>query len=631
MSATEARSDDQSDEFVTLFESLLELHNELARAEARRGELLGTLTGDARDSARNLLHYLTLRSHDMRDLQERLTRHGLSSLGRAESHVLWNLESVLGVLRRLHTHDVGREPRAAISPGSALQLLERRTEALFGPPPDGRTVRIMVTMPPEAATDYDIVRDLVAAGADCLRINCAHDGEDAWRAMITNLDRARQETGRACRLLMDLPGPRVRTGPLPPGPEVAKISPPLDAVGRARRPARVWLTPDGAAENPPSAARGTLPLPASFLGDIDVGDVLTFRDASGARRRMKVVERVGASLWVELRRPSYVLAGTTIAHGRSTAQVGSLPGPAPYLLLHPGDMLVLTREASDARRARTNTKTGEREPARIAFLPAEVLDTVAPGDRIWFDDGKIGGVIRDIDNDVTVEITSGRAKGEKLKAEKGINLPDTDLALPSLTAEDISLLPFIAEHADLVGYSFVRTADDVRHLREELARIDAEQLGVILKIETVKSFEQLPAMLLEGLAGGPLGVMIARGDLAVEGGFVRMAEVQEEILWLTESAHVPAVWATQVMESLAKKGRPSRAEITDAAMGERAECVMLNKGPHIVDAVHALVSIFARMSGHQHKKNARLRRLEVAGGFTGIEDAAAAAADDVAS
>ena len=59
-----------------------------------------------------------------------------------------------------------------------------------------------------------------------------------------------------------------------------------------------------------------------------------------------------------------------------------------------------------------------------------------------------------------------------------------------------------------------------------------------------------------------------------------MAEVQEEILWICEAAHVPVIWATQVLETLAKEGMPSRAEITDAAMGHRAECVMLNKGPH---------------------------------------------------
>jgi len=79
--------------------------------------------------------------------------------------------------------------------------------------------------------------------------------------------------------------------------------------------------------------------------------------------------------------------------------------------------------------------------------------------------------------------------------------------------------------------------------------------------------------------------MIARGDLLVEIGYERLAEVQEEILWLCEAAHVPVIWATQVLEGLAQKGLPSRAEITDAAMGVRAECVMLNKGPHIIEAV----------------------------------------------
>ena len=103
--------------------------------------------------------------------------------------------------------------------------------------------------------------------------------------------------------------------------------------------------------------------------------------------------------------------------------------------------------------------------------------------------------------------------------------------------------------------------------------------------------------------------MIARGDLAVEVGAERLAEVQEEVLWLCEAAHVPAIWATQVLESLAKKGFPSRAEITDAAMGARAECVMLNKGPRIVDAITTLDVILQRMAAHQDKKTPLLRRL----------------------
>ena len=106
--------------------------------------------------------------------------------------------------------------------------------------------------------------------------------------------------------------------------------------------------------------------------------------------------------------------------------------------------------------------------------------------------------------------------------------------------------------------------------------------------------------------------MIARGDLAVEVGYRRLAELQEEIMWVCESAHIPVIWATQVLENLVKTGLPSRAEITDAAMGERAECVMLNKGPYIVEAVTVLTNILQRMEQHQYKKTSQLRALHIA-------------------
>ena len=199
----------------------------------------------------------------------------------------------------------------------------------------------------------------------------------------------------------------------------------------------------------------------------------------------------------------------------------------------------------------------------------------------------------------------------KLRADKGINLPDSRLRTPPLTDKDIADLDFVVEHADLVGLSFVRTPDDVRQLQLQLERLGATRLGIVLKIETTTAFEHLPSLLLAAMRGERVGVMIARGDLAVECGYERLAEIQEEILWFCEAAHVPVIWATQVLESLAKKGVPSRAEVTDAAMGERAECVMLNKGPHLVDAVRVLDDILRRMEAHQSKKSARLRRLRL--------------------
>jgi pyruvate kinase len=164
--------------------------------------------------------------------------------------------------------------------------------------------------------------------------------------------------------------------------------------------------------------------------------------------------------------------------------------------------------------------------------------------------------------------------------------------------------------ADLVGLSFVQSPQDVRLLRSRLLALGAGAMGIVLKIETRRGFESLPALLFAALEAPAAGVMIARGDLAVECGWERLAEVQEEMLWACEAAHVPVVWATQVLETLAKTGRPSRAEITDAAMSERAECVMLNKGPYIEDAIRALDDIVRRMQTHQTKKRPMLRALK---------------------
>lgn len=145
----------------------------------------------------------------------------------------------------------------------------------------------------------------------------------------------------------------------------------------------------------------------------------------------------------------------------------------------------------------------------------------------------------------------------------------------------------------------------------QLTGVGGRHLGLVLKIETQKAFERLPELLLAAMRSASAGVMIARGDLAVECGYERLAEVQEEILWMAEASHTPVIWVTQVLENLAKDGIPSRAEITDAAMSERAECVILNKGPYIVDAVRTLDNILTRMQRHQRKKSAMLRDLSL--------------------
>jgi pyruvate kinase len=210
---------------------------------------------------------------------------------------------------------------------------------------------------------------------------------------------------------------------------------------------------------------------------------------------------------------------------------------------------------------------------------------------------------------VLLRATHAGPRGVRLRSGKGINLPDTELPLPALTDQDLADLDFICAHADIVGFSFVRRLEDIDALRHELAARGKAGLPIVLKIETAAAVKNLPDLLLGTLGKHALGVMIARGDLAIELGSVRMAEIQEEILWICEAAHVPVIWATQVLDSLARKGVIARPEITDAAMSVRAECVMLNKGEYIHDAVSVLDHILTRMDAHQYKKVSRLRQL----------------------
>ena len=609
-----------------IYDELTELRNDMVELE--RSSLGGSsaINEAHRRSAGNLVHYLALRRHDLRPLQARLALLGLSSLGRAEGHVLSTIAAVQravnALLGNVSESASGQEIPVAIGEGACL--LEQNTDDLLGPRPAGRRVRIMVTMSSEAATDYDLVRDLLQNGMDCMRINCAHDNPDTWMGMIRNLQQAREETGRDCRILMDIPGPKLRTGPLEPGPQVVKCRPRRDIYGHVVAPALIWLTPEDHPEPPPTAAP-SIPLAAAFVGKLRRGDHIALLDARRSDRTLRISRVVGNSAWAESKQTIYFVPGLllTATAARKTGsgkvlrkaqtRIGQLPALPQTLLLKPGDTLKLHRGSTPGKPA-IHSKAGELiAPAEIGISLPELLDQVKPGQPIWFDDGKIGGVLRTVTADsATVEITQARPEGENLGAEKGINLPETYIGISALTSEDREALKFIVKHADIVGYSFVRTESDISELLDCLDELGGQHLGLILKIETRQAFENLPGLILAAMRTRSLGIMIARGDLAVECGYQRMAEVQEEILWICEAAHIPVIWATQVLESLAKKGMPSRSEITDAAMGERAECVMLNKGPYAVTTVRVLADILTRMQAHQEKKRSMLRQLRLA-------------------
>lgn len=593
-----------------LIQDIKNLREAVLAAESRNAHLLETVRERHLASARNLIHYVAVRSHDLRSLQDRLTQVGVSSLGRMEAGVLGHLETVL---RALHAQLVDipppqrpapdGDPYAALTPAQGRDILEANAARLLGPARSQRGQRIMVTMPTEAADDADLVHDMVEAGMDLARINCAHDDEAVWRDMITKL-RSHRGDGRTPLVTMDLAGPKLRTGPLEPGPEVQKIRPRRDVSGQVTQPAMVALGRIDAADATRLPLAGDEADIRAMVATLQVGSELHLTDARGSTRTLLVEALEQAGLLVSARRTIYWSTGTKLHGDQATVVIGELPEVEQSMRVHVGDEIVVTRSMQQRPAATTS-------PFVIGCSLPEPFSTVSVGDRVLFDDGKISTVVTEhVDDEIRVQVEVAAPNGTKLKAAKGMNFPDTDLGIGALTEQDLSHVPFIARHADMVNMSFVHGVADVAQLIDVLEAHDANQVDITLKIETVAAFEQLPRMLLEAMRWRDVGVMIARGDLAVEAGFARMAELQEEILWLCEAAHVPAIWATQVLESLAKSGVPSRAEITDAAKAQRAEAVMLNKGPFITEAITELSDIMHRMGGHADKKRDMLRELE---------------------
>ncbi len=461
-----------------------------------------------RKSASNLVHYLALRTFRLEKLQKRIEETGLLGINHIESHVMRGLFSVMKVVLYLNEQKHPEKKRKGISAEKSRKTIRKNTRVLLGRKPDKRKTRIMVTIPSSAAENSEEVKELLRGGMNCARINCAHDNADTWKMMIDNIRQAETELGRKCSVIMDLAGPKIRTG---------------------------------------------------RISCVSSGDRKTQKD---------------------------------------------------YIRLKTGDSLFIHRDTKAGEGALYDGNNTLLSPAHVSCTLPEIIDYVKPGESVFFDDGKIEGVVSDKNEEGITVVVENTGKGSaKLKSDKGINFPDTDYCVSGFTEKDREDLAFVAEYADAVNLSFARNMDDVENLVEELEKRNSGA-GVILKIETREGFRNLPLLLLTAMKRYPAGVMIARGDLAVETGWKNFAVIQEEIIRVCEAAHVPVIWATQVLENLAKKGVPTRSEITDAAMGHRCECVMLNKGPYILKAVKMLDRILRRMEVYSDKQNVLLPRIE---------------------
>ena len=572
---------------------------------------------DCECSRDNLLAYLALRERDLRELQLELAEQGLSSLGRLESNVLTTSQHVLKHL------GVSVPPTDLHAPtlGQARTLLAQRSRTLLGRPREGRTTRIMVTLDAGSIHQPELLEQLLLTGMDIARINCAHDAAREWEMIIGEIRRAEerltrrgQGLGRRCRILMDLAGPKVRTGPLMIETRPIKLSVPKDPQGRPCRLLEGYLDSEACQTErihvPGVSPHYVIALHGQTdLENVRVGETLHFEDTRERTRTLYVLERISLTrVRVGLERTVYLQEGTVLRNEQGAVfTVGPLKPQPVDLRVQAGDVLRLYRDPE-----RLGHPAQGDTPAGISCTLPEVLRFVQPGQRVFIDDGKIAALVQaDREEYLELEVTAPRGIPARVRSEKGLNFPDSSIDVPALTPQDRQDLAFVVKHASAVGLSFVHRPPDLYDLRDALRELGHPDLSIVVKIETREAIHRLAQLLLAGLDLPKFGVMIARGDLAVEVGFENLASVQEDILCLCEAAHVPVIWATQVLETLAKSGLPARAEITDAAMGQRAECVMLNKGEHILDAVKTLAELLSSEERHRIKKRQVFRDLTV--------------------
>jgi pyruvate kinase len=446
------------------------------------------------EAARNLLHYLCLRSGDIRGLQDQLHTYGLSSLASSESHILSQLQAIRARLGKNYSPDELSDCSFEFSKNEMLEKSAR----LFGIKKDVSIPYIMVTFDMSFADDLEHIKELLRSGMNLARINCAHDDVKEWKKMIKQVKKASEETGLPCKLYLDLAGPKIRT----------------TIMGKGRRKDRA---------------------------NLKAGEII-------------------------------YLAEENAGFAKSVVVIGC-------------------------------TQEG-------------IINDLKPGERVLFDDGVIETVVEKAwIGMVALRVLHIYKKKPNLKAGKGINFPDSQLTLTSLTHFDKKILPFVCENADIVGYSFVRHPADIAELQELMRNNGGKKPEIVLKIETPEAVKNLPALMFQAMRSEVFGVMIARGDLAVEIGFERMSEIQEEILWICEAAHAPVIWATQVLENLHKTGIATRSEITDAAHAVMAECVMLNKGEFTIEVIETLRDVLYRSGGHRIKKRYSFRPLRIAERF----------------
>jgi len=559
---------------------LRELRERCAERERGEGEACLNLPASSRSAARNLLHATAMDEAETGELDALCARLGVRTPTLAPGGVLAAIDAASRACAAIAGEpDVPGEPPEAGDETEGASARARAAGALLGASP-GR-VRIVATLPP--AADEAGVRAMGEGGMDVARLNTARVDPARWVAAAAMLRRARP----SCRLLVTLPGPRLRTGAIEPGARVVRVRPERDAMGQVVEPGRVRLVAEE------SAGEGDVPLPAPFLASLRHGDKLRMLDARGRERTLVIIgegDARGGRLAL-CARTAYITGGLPVSlehpAGRAPeARIGAVEPVAQTLTLRVGDRLFLTRSQSPGRPA-----TGAH-PARLACTLPGVLDDLGVGSRVVLDEGRIEATVARVnDAGAEVEVVRTRRAVERLGGDRPIHLPGVRMSVPLLSERDERALAFAAAHADAVGVSFCRDAADLDLIESRLrSHLPAGRAmpGVVLTVETEGMAQALDGLLLRALGWSGCGVLLSRGELSVETGSARLPRVESRVVRLAQAARVALLYSTPALRSLVRRGRPGRSEPGDQGALLAADAAVLGTGERIGEAVRWL-------------------------------------------
>jgi pyruvate kinase len=588
---------------------LLQARKEIAAAHPRTRSLL------------NLKQYLILRKNDRTELQEKLFMLSLSSLGRSFAHVAASIDTLHDQLSSsLGYKEISEELMAEfhhLPIHDAIAIASQNSKLLFGGKTSSKlskqSTAVMVTLPSDAVqNDGILIRQLAETGINVFRINTAHDDAATWKAMadIIVAINEQRDSADTIKIFVDLAGPKIRTG------KIRKVDYPI-AIGSKKQEKEVVITiRDGMTKGEEVDSVTLEKNPAQitvekkFFKNFTKNRAIKIVDANGKKASIKIYELADTYAKGVINKKIFVNKKTKLFCNRHKGSILNIDTQIEAIRLFVDDLLIITETEVLGRAALLNMEQKVIEPALISCSLHNMLSHIQAGEKVFIDDGKIGlEVIKKNVDSITCRVTHSKSNGTFIKEEKGINFPDTYIRTKALTETDRVNLLSVLDFADHLSLSFCQSAEDVHDLQKILSELGRSDIGIIAKIETKQGVINMPIILEQLLASEKSGVMIARGDLAIEVGFENMPHIQEAILDICDAAHLPVIWATQVLESMMKNNLPSRAEVTDAAMAGRAECVMLNKGAFAIDTIDTLTRILDDMHSIS-KKNRHLLKKE---------------------